>query len=64
MRVHASTTNRPALSGRGTGLYLMELRQHVSETHSRRHKLAVTGWSLRKVEVVPILASGARAPGA
>jgi hypothetical protein len=38
-----------------TGLYLMELRRHFAELHTRRQRLAIEPWVLPEIQQVPIL---------
>lgn len=53
MSVLFETTMRPVVANRSTGIYLMELRRRVAETHSRRRKLAEPSWSLPEIELMP-----------
>jgi hypothetical protein len=54
MRVLYEVMTKSSLNSRSTGLYLMELRRRVAETHSRRHKLEVPSGILPSSPLLPM----------
>jgi hypothetical protein len=54
MSVQAQKEDRPDF-GKAPGMYLMELRHHVAELHSRRYKLPVHAAPMLEAQSVPIL---------
>jgi hypothetical protein len=54
MTVQSPTASRFAET-KPTGLYLMELRRHFAELHTRRQKVAIDPWVLSAIQQVPIL---------
>ena len=43
------------LPQKGGGYYLMELRQHVAVTVTKREKLLINDWAAPQIQFVPIL---------
>jgi len=54
MTVQSPTSTR-FVEIKPTGLYLMELRRHFAELHTRRQRLAIEPWVLPEIQQVPIL---------
>jgi len=55
MSVQLLTRPEQNLPHKGSGYYLMELRQHVAETNTRREKLLINDWATPQIQFVPIL---------
>lgn len=56
MSLQTITNSGHSKPHKGSGYYLMELRQHVSEENrNRREKLLINDWAAPKINFLPIL---------